>query len=57
MTQFGQGTLIVGTDMMPGTYKSSKGRDCYWARLSNFTDRCPGIIANNFGGKGVVTIR
>ena len=56
-TKFGQGTLIVGTDIVPGTYKSSKGPSCYWARLRNFGGLLSGIIANNFGGTAVVTIR
>jgi hypothetical protein len=57
MTRFGQGTLIVNTDITPGTYKSSQGGSCYWARLSNFSGNLSGIIANHFGSKGVVTIR
>ncbi len=56
-TSFGQGTFIVGTDMSPGIYKSSKGANCYWARLRNFTGTLSSIIANNFGGKAVVAIR
>jgi hypothetical protein len=56
-TKFGQGTLIVGTDIQPGTYQSSKGGSCYWARLSNFTGVLSAIIANHFGSKGLVTIR
>ncbi len=31
MTQFGQGTFIVNTDIKPGTYRSSTGDGCYWA--------------------------
>ena len=57
MTKFGQGTFIVGVDIKPGTYRSSKGPSCYWARLKNFTGAISGIIANNFGGKAVVKIR
>jgi hypothetical protein len=59
MTQFGQGTFIVGTDMKPGTYRSSKGDGCYWARLRNFTGQLGGIIANDFrlSGRATVTIR
>lgn len=45
------------TDIAPGTYRSSKGGSCYWARLSNFTGQLSGIIANHFGSKGLVTIR
>jgi len=57
MTKFGQGTFIVGTDMVPGLYKSSLGANCYWARLSNFSGQLSGIIANNFGGKAIVRIK
>jgi len=27
------GTSQVGTDIVPGTYRSAGGIDCYWARL------------------------
>jgi hypothetical protein len=57
LTKFGQGTLIVGTDITPGTYRSSNGADCYWARLRNFSGQLAGIIANNFGGAAIVSIR
>jgi hypothetical protein len=59
MTQFGQGTFIVNTDMKPGTYRSSKGDGCYWARLSGFTGTLSKIIANDFrsSGTALVTIR
>jgi hypothetical protein len=58
-TQFGEGTFIVGTDMRPGTYRSSEGDGCYWARLSGFTGSFSQIIANNFlsGGHATVTIK
>lgn len=57
MTAFGQGTFIVGTDMVPGTYQSSQGGECYWARLSNFTGSLSAIIANHYGSRGLVTIK
>jgi hypothetical protein len=57
-TRFGQGTLIVNTDITPGTYRSSKGGSCYWARLRNFSGvTSSGVIANHFGSAGLVTIR
>jgi hypothetical protein len=34
-TTFGPGMFIVGTDIPPGTYESSKG-PCQWQRLSGF---------------------
>lgn len=57
MTSFGQGDFIVGVDMRPGTYRSSKGGSCYWERLSNFTGNFSAIIANHYGSRGLVTIR
>ena len=57
LTKFGQGTLIVKTDIAPGTYRSSRGGSCYWARLSAFTGVLSAIIANHYGSKGLVTIR
>jgi hypothetical protein len=58
-TKFGQGTFIVGTDMTPGTYRSTKGDGCYWARLRGFGGTLSEIIANDFrnGGQAIVTIR
>jgi hypothetical protein len=29
-TSCGAGAYIVGTDMVPGTYRNSGGRNCYW---------------------------
>ena len=59
MTSFGQGTFIVGTDMRPGTYRSSRGADCYWERLRGFTGDFGQIIANDFreSGRAIVTIK
>jgi hypothetical protein len=57
-TQFGAGTFIVGTDIKPGTYRSSGGGTCYWARLRNFGGALGGIIANGLASsRAVVTIR
>ncbi|MEP7378225.1 MAG: hypothetical protein ABI725_01540 [Chloroflexota bacterium] len=57
-TKFGQGTFIVGTDMLPGTYRSGgSGKSCYWTRLRGFTGLLSAIIANHFGNQGIVTIR
>ena len=55
---FGAGTYIVGTDMHPGTYRSSGDGDCYWERLKNFTGGFNSIIANdNTSHPTIVTIR
>jgi hypothetical protein len=36
-TSFGAGAYIVGTDMVPGTYRSSGGNNCYYERLRDYT--------------------
>jgi hypothetical protein len=49
------GVFIVGTDLRPGTYRTSG--DCYWARLSAFTGGLDTIIANdNISGLARVAI-
>jgi hypothetical protein len=46
-TTFDDGMYIVGTDIKPGTYKSSGGQGCYYARLSGFTGTLYSILVNN----------
>ncbi|WP_438351593.1 hypothetical protein ACP8HI_13705 [Paenibacillus sp. FA6] len=36
LSEFSDGTYIVGKDIEPGTYKSD-GSGSYWARLSGFS--------------------
>ncbi len=56
-TSFGDGTYIVGTDLTPGTYKSTGGDTCYYARLSGFGGTIDDIIANdNVTTSTIVTI-
>lgn len=56
-TEFDEGTWIVGTDIEPGTYRSSGGELCYWARLSGFGGSTSDIVANdNVSGPTIVTI-
>ena len=56
-TSFGAGAYIVGTDMEPGTYRSSGGRNCYYERLRDFTGGMNSIIANgNTNNPTIVTI-
>jgi len=57
MTKFGQGTFIVGTDILPGTYRTATGANCYWERERNFSGTLSAIIANHIGKGGIVTIR
>jgi len=57
-TSFGEGAYIVGTDIEPGTYRSSGSSGCYYARLRNFTADLNSIIANgNTDTSTVVTIK
>jgi len=47
-TTFGDGVYIVGTDMLPGTYKSSGQTGCYWERMKDFTGSgSDSILAND----------
>lgn len=57
----GDGTFLVGQEIMPGTWRSQGSQDppksCYWARLASFTGEAGSIIANeNSKGPTVVTI-
>jgi hypothetical protein len=45
-TSFGAGAYIVGTDMIPGTYRNSGGANCYYERLRGFNGGLNAIIAN-----------
>lgn len=49
------GTYQVGVDILPGTYRSTGGGDCYWARLRTLATN--DIIDNdNASGPAVVAI-
>src|SRR5262245_290150 len=55
------GTLIVGTDIQPGTYRSrgaaSGDQNCYWARLRDFSGATGSVLDVGVGpGQAVVTI-
>jgi hypothetical protein len=58
-TTFGEGKFVVGTDIAPGTYRTTGPAghlDCYWERLKRTPGADP-IIANNLGrGPATVTI-
>lgn len=45
-TSFDEGAYIVGTDIEPGTYRSSGSSGCYYERLSGFTGGFENLIAN-----------
>lgn len=59
-TTLGQGRFMVGTDIAPGTYRTtgpSGHLDCYWERLKDTRGGTDSIIANNLGrGPATVTI-
>ena len=58
-SDFGAGTWRVGTDILPGTYRTDgpARSNCYWARLSGFSGTTAHIIANdNTNGPAIVTI-
>jgi len=56
-TSFEDGAYFVGTDIEPGTYRSSGSSGCYYARLSGFNGGLENIIANeNTNTPAVVTI-
>lgn len=44
------GTWEIGDDVQSGTYQSSGGNDCYWARLKHGDDSPAGVIQKNLGG-------
>jgi hypothetical protein len=54
----GDGTYIVGYDILPGTYRSKGNDGCYVARLGGFSGELDEIISNDFGnGSVLVTIK
>lgn len=54
---FGEGTHRVPQDVKPGTYKTTGGDGCYWARLRNLSGSFSAILANgNPQGPATVTI-
>ncbi|MDE1924957.1 MAG: hypothetical protein KGH79_02130 [Patescibacteria group bacterium] len=58
MSSFGDGTFVIGTDIQAGTYRSSGGENCYYARLSGFGGTTDDIIANdNTDSSAIVTIK
>jgi hypothetical protein len=56
-TVYSDGTYEVGSEIKPGTYKTSGG-ECYWERLKGFSGEFDDIIANdNISGPSRMTIR
>jgi hypothetical protein len=57
-TTIPEGTVIVGTDILAGTYRNSGGEGCYWARVRGFSGALSEIVANdNVNGRTLVTIK
>jgi hypothetical protein len=53
----GNGTFLVGSDVQPGTYRTSGGSPCYWARLRSLSGALDAIVANDMAqGPAVVQI-
>ena len=56
VTTFSDGTYVVGTDIVAGTYKTAPSGECYWARIRGTSDESD-IIANHLAsGPTTVTI-
>lgn len=56
----GAGTWQVGTEVKPGTYTTTAGSSCYWARLKGFDGELESIIANgnlDDGQRGRLTVK
>jgi hypothetical protein len=54
---FGDGTYVVGVDIIPGTWQAPGGDGCYWARLAGFGGGIEDIVSNDLpNGAAVVTI-
>lgn len=57
VTQFGDGKYEVGTDIVPGQYKtpgapSGVADKCYWARLKDFSGSLRSSLSMGYGNKG-----
>ena len=59
-TSFGDGEHVVGTDIEPGTYRSSasttSSNSCFWQRLSGFGGMSDSITSRLVNDRTVVTI-
>lgn len=55
---FRDGSLVVGSDVAPGTYRTTEAAPgCYWARVSGFSGELGELLANgNESGPAIVTI-
>ncbi|CAL9506695.1 hypothetical protein SUDANB6_03561 [Streptomyces sp. enrichment culture] len=56
----GDGDFQVGTDIEPGTYRTTGNTDgmCYWERAKDASGELDSLLANaNVGGTGYVTVK
>jgi len=54
------GTLMVGKDIHPGSWRGTAAGSCYWARLSGFSGEFDDILANDnvkSGAKFTITVK
>jgi hypothetical protein len=51
-TTFGDGMWLVGTDIAPGTYRTTTSEGCYYERLSDLSGDFDAIIDNAFVDDG-----
>jgi hypothetical protein len=57
VTSFGNGTYVMGSQILAQTYHAAGGTDCHWARLSSLGGTASDIIADNHAlGPAIVTI-
>jgi hypothetical protein len=45
---FEDGTYLIGSDIQPGTYRSTGGSSCYWQRLSDVSGAYDAVLAWEF---------
>lgn len=55
---FSDGSHIVGSDVMPGTYRAMANSEsaCYWERVRGFSGEGDDLIANGLREKGAVIV-
>lgn len=55
---YGSGTYAVGSEIQPGTYRTSGATWCYWARLSSADGELSSINANdNVDGSSTMVVK
>ena len=57
MSTFSDGTWAVGEEILPGTYRSTAGGNCYWAILKGPSGGgINNIVENGFGPNATITL-